>query len=73
MHNRLDNKLSDQLTMNAVQLKVGDMSEVVQVTSTSQDIDIRSTLVAHNVREEEIDRLPKGRSFQSVAMTAPSA
>ncbi len=54
------------------QLKVGDLSEVVQVTSTSQDIDIRSTLVAHNVREEEIDRLPKGRSFQSIALTAPS-
>ncbi len=54
------------------QLKVGDLSEVIQVTSTSQDIDIRSTLVAHNVREEEIDRLPKGRSFQSIALTAPS-
>ena len=54
------------------QLKVGDLSEVVQVTSTPQDIDVRSTLVAHNVREEEIDRLPKGRSFQSIALTAPS-
>lgn len=54
------------------QLKVGDISEVVQVTSTPQDIDVRSTLVAHNVREEEIDRMPKGRSFQSIALTAPS-
>ncbi len=54
------------------QLKVGDVSEVVQVMSTPQDIDVRSTLVAHNVREEEIDRMPKGRSFQSIALTAPS-
>jgi outer membrane receptor protein involved in Fe transport len=54
------------------QLKVGDLSEVVQVSSSTQDIDVRSTLVAHNVREEEIDRLPKGRSFQSIALTAPS-
>lgn len=54
------------------QLKVGDLSEVVQVSGAPQDIDVRSTLVAHNVREEEIDRLPKGRSFQSIALTAPS-
>jgi hypothetical protein len=54
------------------QLKVGDLTEVVQVSGAPQDIDVRSTLVAHNVREEEIDRLPKGRSFQSIALTAPS-
>ena len=35
-------------------------------------IDSRSTLVSHNVTAEEIDRMPKGRSFQSLAMTAPS-
>ena len=55
------------------QLKVGDLSEVVQVTGAgSRDIDLRSTLVAHNLPAEEIDRLPKGRSFQSLALTAPS-
>ena len=35
-------------------------------------IDTRSTLVAHNVTAEEIERMPKGRSFQSLALTAPS-
>ena len=35
-------------------------------------VDTRSTIIAHNVTAEEIDRMPKGRSFQSVAMTAPS-
>jgi outer membrane receptor protein involved in Fe transport len=55
------------------QLKVGDMSEVVQVQAEARPaIDLRSTLVAHNVTAEEIDRLPKGRSFQSLALTAPS-
>ena len=55
------------------QLKVGDMTEVVQVQADARPaIDSRSTLVSHNVTAEEIDRLPKGRSFQSLAMTAPS-
>jgi hypothetical protein len=55
------------------QLKVGDMSEVVQVQAEARpQIDLRSTLVSHNVTSEEIDRLPKGRSFQSLALTAPS-
>ena len=55
------------------QLKVGDMSEVVQVQAEARPaIDLRSTLVAHNVTAEEFDRLPKGRSFQSLALTAPS-
>ena len=35
-------------------------------------VDTRSTIIAHNVTAEEIDRMPKGRSFQSIAMTAPS-
>ncbi len=35
-------------------------------------IDTRSTIIAHNVTAEQIDRLPKGRSFQSIALTAPS-
>jgi Carboxypeptidase regulatory-like domain/TonB-dependent Receptor Plug Domain len=53
-------------------LKVGNMSESVQVTAEKPAIDLRSTVVAHNVTAEEIDRMPKGRSFQSIALTAPS-
>ena len=34
-------------------------------------VDNRSTLIAHNVSAEEFDRLPKGRSFQSIALTRP--
>ena len=54
------------------ELKVGSVSELVQVTAEKPSIDLRSTVVAHNVTAEEIDRLPKGRSFQSIAFTAPS-
>ena len=55
------------------QLKVGDLTEVVQVQAEARPaIDLRSTLVSHNISAEEIDRLPKGRSFQSLALSAPS-
>ena len=64
--------LGRTFTINAT-MKVGNISEAVQVTAeTSPLVDTRSTIIAHNVTAEEIDRMPKGRSFQSVAMTAPS-
>ena len=55
------------------QLTVGGVTETVQVTAEASPlVDNRSTLIAHNVSAEEFDRLPKGRSFQSIALTAPS-
>src|SRR6476661_4838488 len=55
------------------QLTVGAFTEAVQVTAEAAPlVDTRSTVIAHNVSAEEFDRLPKGRSYQSVAMTAPS-
>ena len=55
------------------QMRVGGVTETVQVTGEAAPlVDNRSTLIAHNVSAEEFDRLPKGRSFQSVALTAPS-
>ena len=54
-------------------LKVGNVTEAVQVTAENAPlVDTRSTIIAHNVTAEEIARLPKGRSFQSIALTAPS-
>jgi len=54
-------------------MRVGNMSEAVQVTAEAAPlVDIRSTMIAHNVTAEEFDRLPKARSFQSIALTAPS-
>jgi hypothetical protein len=55
------------------QMTVGAFTETVQVTAAVAPlVDNRSTLIAHNVSAEEFDRLPKGRSYQSIAMTAPS-
>jgi hypothetical protein len=55
------------------QMRVGGVTETVQVTGEATPlVDTRSTLIAHNVTAEEFDRLPKGRSFQSIALTAPS-
>jgi len=55
------------------QLTVGAQTETVQVVGEASPlVDTRSTLIAHNVSAEEFDRLPKGRSFQSIAFTAPS-
>jgi hypothetical protein len=54
------------------ELAVGGVTEVVQVTGEVPLIDTRGTTIAHNIAAEEIDRLPKGRSFQSLALVAPS-
>ncbi|MEQ1759322.1 MAG: TonB-dependent receptor [Vicinamibacterales bacterium] len=55
------------------QLRVGALTEVVQVTGEAAPlVDTRSTTIAHNVSAEEFDRLPKARSFQSIALSAPS-
>jgi hypothetical protein len=55
------------------EMTVGGVTESVQVTAEASPlVDNRSTLIAHNVSAEEFDRLPKARSFQSIALTAPS-
>ena len=57
----------------SAQLRIGELSETVQVTGELAPlVDVRSTVTAHNVTAEEFDRMPKSRTFQSVAMTAPS-
>ena len=53
-------------------LSVAAQTETVQVTSAVPLVDTRSTQSAHNVTEEEFNRMPKARSFQSIAITAPS-
>ena len=64
--------LGRELELNT-QLSVGAQTETVQVRGEANPlVDQRSTLIAHNVTAEEFDRLPKGRSFQSIALSAPS-
>ena len=54
------------------QLQVGELSEIVQVDGVAPLVDMRSTLISHTVTQEEFERIPKGRSFQSIAVRAPS-
>jgi hypothetical protein len=53
-------------------LSVGGVQEAVTVTSESPLIDTKSTTIAHNVTAEELDRIPKGRTFQNIAIASPS-
>jgi len=54
-------------------LALATRSEEVQVTASATPlVDSRNTQIAHSVTEEEFNRMPKGRSFQSIALTAPS-
>ncbi len=53
-------------------LKVGGTEQMVEVTAAAPQIDTQSTAVSHNVTAEEFDRMPKTRSFQSLAMASPS-
>jgi hypothetical protein len=54
------------------QLQIGELSEIVQVDGVAPLVDVRSTLITYAVTEEEFERVPKGRSFQSIAARAPS-
>src|SRR6185295_14332237 len=58
-------------TVNA-QLTVGNVSETVNVTAAEKQIDLKSVTISHNVTSEELDRLPKARSFTGIALTSPS-
>jgi outer membrane receptor protein involved in Fe transport len=54
------------------QLRPGVVSETVQVNAdAAKQLDLTSVTLAHNVTAEEFDRLPKGRSFQSLALASP--
>jgi hypothetical protein len=52
-------------------MKVGGIAATIEVTDVVPLIDTQSTLLAHNISIEEIDRTPKTRTFQSLALTSP--
>jgi hypothetical protein len=54
-------------------MQVGATEQTIQVTEAAPLIDVTGTLQAKSITSEEIDRLPKGRSFQSLILTAPTA
>ena len=53
-------------------LKIGGVAEAISVTAESPLIDTRNTTIAHNVSAEEFERIPKGRTFQNLALASPS-
>ncbi|HET9011617.1 MAG TPA: TonB-dependent receptor, partial [Gemmatimonadaceae bacterium] len=54
------------------QMKVGGIQEALTVTADSaKQLDLTKVTLAHNITAEEFDRLPKARSFQGLALTAP--
>ncbi|MCC6589824.1 MAG: TonB-dependent receptor [Bryobacterales bacterium] len=59
------------LTLDAV-MKLSGTQQELEVTGVAPLIDTTTAVVAHNVAAEEFVRLPKTRSFQSMANTAPN-
>jgi len=53
-------------------MQLSSAQTTVQVSEESPLIDISSAAVTHNITAEEFDRMPKARSFQSLATTSPS-
>ena len=53
-------------------LQIGQVKETIVVSGSLTMIDTSTTAVTHNVTSDEFDAMPKGRSFQDVALTAPS-
>ena len=54
------------------ELRPGVLTEMVNVTGdAAKQLDLTRVTLAHNITAEEFDRLPKGRSFQGLALTAP--
>ena len=52
-------------------LTVGGVSETVQVTGEAPLIDVKQNAGFATIQKDTIDRIPKGRDFQSVLKTAP--
>lgn len=53
-------------------LTVGGVEQTVQITGEAPLIDTSRTSISHNVTSEEFLRMPKARTFQSLAMASPS-
>ncbi|MBK7926357.1 MAG: TonB-dependent receptor [Bryobacterales bacterium] len=63
--------LGKTLTVDA-KMTVGTTEQTIQVTDAAPLIDTTNTTMANNITSEEFDRLPKARSFQSLALNSTS-
>ena len=67
------NVLVGQVLKVDLAMAVASVSETVSVLAESPTIDVRQATAATNIRAEEIDRIPKGRDFQSLVTLAAGA
>jgi Carboxypeptidase regulatory-like domain len=56
-----------------LELKVGGVSTVVEVTGEASQIDVTTSTTLTNIPEDVIQNVPHGTSFQSVIQFAPAA
>jgi hypothetical protein len=63
--------LSAQTLRLDVALKPGPVTTTIEVIDRAPLIDLESPAVVYHIAQEEFDRLPKSRTFLSLAVTAP--
>ena len=56
-----------------VQLDIGASTEVIEVSAQALLVDVTQSKVAVTISRDQLDEMPKGRSFQSVIAFAPGA
>ncbi|HWR35499.1 MAG TPA: TonB-dependent receptor [Clostridia bacterium] len=56
-----------------ITLEVGTTTETVEVTGAAPLVDVSQSKVSVTIEEQTLDKMPKGRSFQSVIPFAPGA
>lgn len=64
---------SGRLPIIDVQLQVGSVGETIEVSSEAPQVDVTQSKVSVTVSHEEMQNIPKGRSFQSLIPFAPGA
>jgi hypothetical protein len=62
--------LGEILTVNAT-LQVGSFEETIVVTGEGSQIDVTQSATATSISREQIELIPKGRDFTSIATQAP--
>src|SRR2546428_1353820 len=65
--------LESDFTANVnAQMKVGGVEETITVSGASPVVDVQSTMSRTVLSREQIEALPTGRSYQSLAATIPA-
>ncbi|MEZ5416996.1 MAG: TonB-dependent receptor [Vicinamibacterales bacterium] len=62
---------TEKITNVAVMMKVGGLTESVTVTGQTPIVDLTNTTGNTRLRRDEFERLPVGRSYQSLVVASP--